>query len=535
MTDKTVIRGGFGRIYAPSNSGYNANGTVYGAGEWQGGFEQTPYGQTSNGAPGGVAAAQSTDPQYGTVNSGRFQDQADSTALLAPFQGSFQSGQSPLIYGSENNNAGADYFIRTMKNTYVDQWNVFVEHRFGGWLASAGYVGSRSERIPWRLWPLNGTFQVPQTTLQPWRAAWIASSGSVDESQNQVNNPLPVLAAAPASGPIGNGTISNLQSQEGYLGLLNTTVINDLGTAKYQSVEFSLNHSFSSGLVAQFNYTYGHATGISEGGDYATYAESQAVNGSENGGGGFNYSNLPGNYGLEGYDTPNRFVAVVTYTSQWGAGGKMELSSPIGRILAGGWTLGSVINIQSGLPWGVTCNTGQDTGPIDGKCIATGQNLLLPKSYQHWTGTNPGPITLPDGHVISTPGAYTMLKWNPDAFTNQIVQFPNGNYSNDMDYYGNTPTYDTNLRLPIFANTNLNITRDIPITERYKFQILGEFTNLFNRANFEPGAVSNGVSPFTSASSLPPGGAIGENSGEFGLSPSFLDPRQVTLTARFTF
>ena len=128
-----------------------------------------------------------------------------------------------------------------------------------------------------------------------------------------------------------------------------------------------------------------------------------------------------------------------------------------------------------------------------------------------------------------------MLKWNPDAFTNQIVQFPNGNYSNDMDYYGNTPTYDTNLRLPIFANTNLNITRDIPITERYKFQILGEFTNLFNRANFEPGAVSNGVSPFTSASSLPPGGAIGENSGEFGLSPSFLDPRQVTLTARFTF
>jgi hypothetical protein len=95
----------------------------------------------------------------------------------------------------------------------------------------------------------------------------------------------------------------------------------------------------------------------------------------------------------------------------------------------------------------------------------------------------------------------------------------------------------TQLRLPAFENVNLNITRQIPITERYRFEIVGEFTNFFNHQNFLPGAVSNGVSSITSVASLPPGAAIGENgSSSFGtLSPSLMDPRQVTLTARFTF
>jgi trimeric autotransporter adhesin len=520
LTDRTVLRGGYGRIYAPSNSGFNANGTVYGGGAWSGGSEATPYGLNYNGKPGGV----------GDTGNGRFEDQADSTLLLAP-----GPVQSPWLYGEENGNAGSDFFIRNMKNSYVDQWNVFVERRIGSWLASAGYVGSKGFRLPWRLYPLNGEFQIPQTTLQAWRSQWVSSNGQNDPSQVQVTNPMPALVGY-ATGPMGGTTISAMQSQEAYLGLLQQTVINDVGSSLYNSLEISLKHSYSSGLTAQFSYDYSHVTGISGGSLNQTYAESQAVSGNTASAGGFNYADLQSNKGILGFDVPHRFVGVVTYLTQWGSGQKYELGSPIARALAGGWQLGTVVTVQEGEPWGPSCSTGSNIGSIDGKCIETGQPLELPKSLQHWYGNNPAPVTLPDGHTF-TPGSYSYLKWNPDAFTNQIVQFPNGNYSLDQYWYGNTPTYMTQLRLPAFQNVNLNITRQIPVTERYKFELLGEFTNFFNHPNFLPGAVSNGVSSITSTSSLPPGAAIGENgsSGFGSMSPDMLDPRQITLTARFTF
>lgn len=517
LTDRTVIRGGWGRIYAPSNSGYNANGMVYGGGAWSGGSEATPYGLNYNGMPGGV----------GDTGNGRFEDQADSTLLHAP-----GPVQSPWLYGSENGNAGSDFFIRNMKNSYVDQWNVFVERQMGSWLAAAGYVGSKGSRLPWRLYPLNGEFQIPQTTLQAWRSQWINSNGQ-DPSQKQVPNPMPALAGY-ASGPMGGTTITAMQSQEAYLGLLGQTVINDIGSSLYHSLELSLKHSYSNGLTAQFTYDWSHATGISGGSLYASYAESQQ--GTEAPAGGFNYADLQSNKGLLGFDVPHRFVGVLTYQDQWGSGGKWALGSRFARALVGGWTLGTVVNLQTGQPWGPNCSTGSNIGSIDGKCIATGQPLEVPKALQHWYGQNPSPVTLPDGHQI-TPPAYSYLKWNPDAFTNKIVQFPNGNYSVDQYWYGTTPTYMTQLRLPAFQNVNLNITRDFAITERYKLEVLGEFTNFFNHQNFLPSAVSNGVSSITSTSSLPPGAAIGENgNSSFGtMSPDMMDPRQVTLTARFTF
>jgi hypothetical protein len=199
-----------------------------------------------------------------------------------------------------------------------------------------------------------------------------------------------------------------------------------------------------------------------------------------------------------------------------------------------------VVTVQSGQPWGPSCS-----GSIDSKCIPTGQSLQVPKIDQHWYDGKQK-VTLPDGHTI-TPPQYSYLKWNPDAFTGQIVQFPVSDcdppkgqtvgtsacYSNDQYWYGTTKMYDPRLRLPAFKNTNLNITRQFAIREQYKFELLGEFTNLFNNQNFRAGAVNNTFSPITDTAV----GAIGENSnsGSGTLGASMMDPREITLTARFTF
>ncbi len=509
LTNLTVLRGGYGRIYAQSNTGYNANGTVYGGGAWDGGVEAEPYGL-------GI-----TTP-YNGLPVGHFEDPGgDSQLLLAPGA----PVESPEIYGDENGAAGADMFMRQgLHNAYVDQWNVFAERQMRGWLASAGYVGSKGTHLPWRLYPLQGTWQIPQTVLMGWRSGWLASNGTSDPAQQQVPNPYPALINL-ATGNSGAGTISVMQASEGYLDMLGATVIGNQGTSLYHSLQLALKHSNSNGLTAQFNYTYSRATGINGGVDESSYEESQE--GHAAGGGGFNYANPQSNYGLLDYDIPQRFLGTVSYLSQWGSGGKYQLASPVTRALAGGWQVATVVTVQEGQPWGPSCGS----GAIDSKCIPTGQSLQVPKTLQHWYAAGQS-VTLPDGHVIK-PGAYSYLKWNPDAFTGQVVQFPNGNYSVDQYWYGTTKMYDGRLRLPAFRNTNLNITRQFAIRERYKFELLGEFSNFFNNQNFLPSAVNNGVSPITN----PSVGAIGQNSNNsFGtLSPSMMDPRQVTLTARFTF
>lgn len=510
LTNLTVLRGGYGRIYAPSNTGFNANGTIYGGGAFKGGTEMTPYGISYNGLPGGA----------GDMGDGRFEDQADTQLVIAP-----GPVQSPSLYGNENGSAGVDYFMRKgYQNAYFDQWNFFVEHRFHGWLASAGYVGSKGNNLPWRQFPLNGTWQIPQDTLMNWRSTWLSSSGTNDPAQTQVANPMPALIGL-ATGSSGASTITAMQASEGYLDMLGQTTLRSAGSSVYKSLELQLKHSYSNGLTAQFTYDWSNVTGVSGGASNSSYAESQQ--GTLAGSGGVNYANLQSNSGLLGYDVPQRFVGVVTYLTQWGAGAKYELGNPISRALAGGWQLGTVVTSQTGQPWGPTCGSSMNS-----QCIPTGEPLEVPKSMQHWYDGNTT-VTLPDGHQV-TPSNYTFLKWNPDAFTNRIVQFPNGQYAIDQYWYGSSKQYDTHLRLPSFQNVNLNITRQFSISERYKFEVLGEFTNLFNHVNFLPSAVENNyANPILS----PSVGTVGQNQDNNAgtLSPSVMDPRQITLTARFTF
>lgn len=511
LGDQTVLRGGYSRIYIPSNTGFNANGMVYGGGAFIGGTEMTPFGTNFTGLP-----------------AGRFEDDANTKIIGAP-----GPVQSPLIYGDENGSAGVDYFLRNgYQNAYMDQWNVFVEHRFpDGWLASIGYMASRGNHLGWRGFALNGPWNVPRSLLSTWREGWIASNGSNDPAQAQVPNPMRALIGN-ATGDSGNTTISAMENNEAYMALLGQTVYKSAGTSLYNSMELGLSHSFSSGLVAQFEYDWSQSTGMVGGGGGSTYAESQQ--GTLNGGGGVDYLNPQNNNGLLGSDVPQRFVGIVTYALPFGPNQKFAPGNPIVRELARGWRLGTVVTLQSGQPWGPNCSASSTSGSMNGRCIPTGEPLQVPKSLQRWyNGTTT--VTLPDGRKV-TPGAFTFLKWNPDAFTSQIVQFPNGQYSVDQYWNGTTPQYIGALRLPSFQDVNLNITRQFKLREGYNLEFLMEATNLFNHTNFMPGAVNN---TFSTPILSPSNGSseVGENGNPDAgtLSPDTMDPREITFTARFTF
>jgi hypothetical protein len=526
LTDSMTIRAGYGRMYEPSNTGFNANVTVYGGAPFSGGTGtvgggNNPYTTASNGlpvAPFENAAATTLFPALGAV-------------------------QAPDLYGNGNEQSNVDLFLRSgYHNAVMDQWNFFFERRMKGWLASAGYVGSRGTHLPWRGFPLNGQFNSSLGQIQDWRSTWLANNGQFDPAAVQIPNPMPALCAASngppctssnsAAGSIGAQTISVGQSQQAYLDLLGQTVLASAGSSRYNAMELKLQHSYSNGLTAQFLYTFSRTTGISGGSGGSTYAESQQ--GDTNASGGTDWRSLMNGNGkvnssILGYDTPQRFVGVVTYELPFGKGKRFNPENPAVREIVGGWHLSTVVTLQSGMPWGPGC------GSQNGGCIPTGQPLQVAKQYQHWYNGH-AQATLPDGRII-TPNQYTYLKWNPDAFTAPLVQFPNGNYSTDYYWNGTTPTYMNSLRLPYFRNTNINITREFAVTERLKVQFVADGTNAFNNQNFLPDSTTQSGRFNQFGSPQVNGSNIGMNSSvEAGaLTANMYDPRQITFTLRVTF
>lgn len=508
LNEATVLRGGYARVYTPSNTGFNANNTVYGTSGFAGGTNPTPYGLVPNGLPAGTGLG---DPRM--------------TQIL-PALGRVQA---PGIYGGTGD---PGLFTRDHRNSFMEEWNVTVERRLRGWITSAGYVGSKGSRLTWRDYPLNGESNIPWSTLQSWQSTWQATNGQTDPAQVQIPNPLPGLIGG-AQGAIGSGTISVMDSMKPYLAWLGGYIVGDTATSMYHSLQIKAQHSSSNGLTALFTYTYSRTTGLTGGqtagnGSGSTFAESQ-LGSSAAGLGGGDYRNLSNNRSLLNFDTPHRFVGVVSYLLPTGRGRRFDPGNPVARALIGEWNISTVVTLQSGEPWGPNC------GSENGRCIPTGQPLKLPKSYQHWYDGKT-PVTLPDGRTF-TPAQNTKLMWNPDAFTGQIVQWADGTYHQAQYWIGTTPQAMSQLRMPSFQNANLAVSRKFPVREEMNFEIFAEVTNAFNHTNYQPADLNNNFGSLVTVPNSSANSKVGQNTSTSvgGLGLSILDSRQMTLSARFNF
>jgi hypothetical protein len=507
LTKNTVLRGGFGRVFAPSNTGFNANGLIYGTGPFSGGAQAIPYGLSPNGVP-----------------IGRFSDPQNT--LVVPAKGAVQD---PSLYGNSNASLSVDIFDRKTKVSVVDQWNFFIETNLTrSWLISAGYVGSHGSKLPWRGFPLNGAFNIPDSTLQGWRDAWLASNGLSNPASVMIANPLSALVGK-AAGSIGGATLSVLNSQLPYLPLLGQTTMANNSSSNYNAFQLKAEHTYSRGLHLMFNYTWSKSTGIIGGSGGATYAESQVAGIGTSPAGGTDFRNLNNNSGYLGYDITHRLVAVATYSLPTGKGQFLDPRNRVLRAITGDWQIGAVITMQSGEPWGVNC------GGMNGRCFEVpGEPLELPKNLQGWYDGKTS-VTLPSGRVI-TPGQYRYLKWNPDHFTAKIVQYPNGNYAVDQYWWGPTAKYIGGLRTPALHNVNLTVNRKVRVNERVQLELMADGTNIFNRTNFYPNAVNGGYSAVLTAqptTNTKVGQNATVNSGSLGLS--VYEPRQISLSARLRF
>jgi len=94
---------------------------------------------------------------------------------------------APQIYGGSN-----AIFSRQFKNGIAKQVNFFVEKSFGAngqWLASAGYSGSFSDNLMNRNYPFQNMQSISGSTLSTWLNQYVASNGSTNPANVQVQNP----------------------------------------------------------------------------------------------------------------------------------------------------------------------------------------------------------------------------------------------------------------------------------------------------------------------------------------------------------
>jgi len=190
---------------------------------------------------------------------------------------------------------------------------------------------------------------------------------------------------------------------------------------------------------------------------------------------------LKADYGLATYDVRHIAVISSTYELPFGKGKPLANSlSGWGNALAGGWSVNSIVTIQSGFPFTPQLsynpsNNGDTRNPV---------RPFINPNFR-------GPIIL---------GSTTQW-FNPSAFLAPQVP-PNGN----LGFYGNLGR--NTLIGPGLATWDFSAIKNTRLSERLNLQFRAEIFNLLNRANFNtpnliaftPTGVSGSAGVITSTS-----------------------------------
>jgi hypothetical protein len=263
------------------------------------------------------------------------------------------------------------------------------------------------------------------------------------------------------------------------------------GNSTYHSLQLKVEKRFTAGIYLLGAYTFsklltdaGHVDSINLFGAYY---------------GVFSPFERQRNKALANDDVPQVFNATLIYELPFGQGKKFMSSSRAADLVLGGWSVASITRFSSGLPYyfrigGSACKL---PGQFQAACVPA---------------INGDPFAQDKGSF--DPGSGSPL-FNKDAFE-PISAF---------QFYGGAGPKISNFRNYGFKNQDLAIYKNFRIKERMKFQIRGEFFNLFNWHNF----VSNGNWGGQAFSTDLTASDFGQWNG------SVTSPRNIQLGARFEF
>lgn len=230
------------------------------------------------------------------------------------------------------------------------------------------------------------------------------------------------------------------------------------GYSTYNALQIDFRQRNWHGMQFDANYTWSHNLGMSTPNDWqAGIAQ-------------YTLRNLHESYGPTVYDLRHVVHVNGTYDLPFGKGKPFLNQSGLLDRVVGGWTIGTIFSYQTGFPF-----------------LLDGPGFQYFNTYPTYNDSYNGGLVLNGvtrSQLQNAIGVYA-------APGHTYVNFINPNFQGSkifslvgLNTTPGTQTAPNYLYGPHFWNDDIALTKSVPITERLKLTMQGEFLNAFNHPNF---------------------------------------------------
>jgi hypothetical protein len=518
-TSATVVRGGFSlRRYTPQYQDFWSYASDYGSFFYQGFNLQAANSPATGYFTGGTEHLANflngTFPKNYLINPPSYSATVDEASQ---FESNGIEGMDPNI-----------------KQPYTESWNFGFQRELGKSNAiEVRYVGNRGIH-QWMTLNLNEVNIFENGFLSQFQKAQVALANSGGNSFQGSPGSTPILDTAFEDNPVGGytngGFINNLL--HGQVGSMANGLSTPFGatsnyfcnlvSTSFTPCQTNLGYSgvggaYPTNLFQANPYAAGNGVGYLTAAGFSNYNalvvefRQQAWHGmhftanytwSRSLGMNTQYTlrNLRLAYGPTGSDIHHVVHVIGTYDLPFGKG-KMFLNGNAWLDRAvGGWTIGTTNTLQSGAPFQIGGGNQTFNNLFDGGINMTG--LESAKAIQHSI------------HFHPVPGVSNEQYWIDPKFTssgvgtNPVYMSPNS----APGTVGTRPWFWGNRQMA--QNTNISVTKSVPIKREMRFNLQGEFLDAFNH-------------PFWNI------GDTGAQDGTFGLSTNKSSPNYTTTGVNY--
>lgn len=323
LSQKTVMRGGYGIFYDSLNSYYLSGGNGGSSTTFL--VPQLGYSSVSS----------VIGPSYSSATGRTF------TALADPFPNGLTPASGNSLGTSTALGQNVQFLDPHPHMPYNQRWSFGFQHQFGGFIAALDYVGNHGVHLPAgqiSQGTNTGGFEYNNVPVQYYSTV----DGAYDQAENirlsttAVTNPFYKLLPSNSANSLGSKTVSVAQLLRPYPEFASINSYKMEGMSIYHSLQAQIQRRFSSGLSLTAAFTWSRTL------DATTY---------------LNSTDVQPWYGLSTVDRPLRYSMSGIYQLPWGRGRRwLSGSHSIVAQAVGGWQIQGVYQIQSGAPLNFTRN-----------------------------------------------------------------------------------------------------------------------------------------------------------------------------------
>lgn len=276
------------------------------------------------------------------------------------------------------------------------------------------------------------------------------------------NNFAPCVTRNVQASPTGAGYPINFWQVNPYAAGAQIQYLDSAGHTNYHALQVDFRQRLTHGMEFNVNYTWAHSLGIA------------AQNGIQGQGNNIYYTqrNFRLNYGPSLFDIRHVVHASGTYDLPFGKGRAYLNNNRLTDYTIGGWTLGTIVLVQSGNPAPLTggygtanANNNGDNGIVlNGVSVSQLQSAIgIYKTGNPWVNTIDPKFVAPNGTANPT---YLAPATTAGVFG-----------------------YKPYVHGPGWYNIDLSVNKSIPIRESIRFTFQAEFLNATNHPTFNIGAL----------------------------------------------